>query len=150
MEQSRIKGVMFTPIAQIQDSRGAVLHILREDAPDFSRFGECYVSEIFPGQVKAWKMHTEQSQNIAVPFGRIRIVFYDDRMDSYTRGEVQAIEVGRPDQYIRVHIEPGIWYGFACISDLPAYLVNCVDRIHNPSESRITPIDDNRIPYRWN
>ena len=39
-----IDGVIITELRQINDERGAVLHMLRCDAPEFSRFGECYIS----------------------------------------------------------------------------------------------------------
>ena len=35
-----IDGVILTPLRQIFDERGKVMHMLREDSPVFSRFGE--------------------------------------------------------------------------------------------------------------
>ncbi|EQA36882.1 WxcM-like protein [Leptospira inadai serovar Lyme str. 10] len=147
--RSKIDGLVFTEIPQILDPRGAVLHVLREDSSDYSRFGECYVSEIFPGAIKAWKKHDKQIQNLALPTGRIKLVTYDDRPESASYKELQIVEIGRPDAYYRIHISPGIWYGFTCISANPAYLINCANQIHDPSESVSIPMDDPRIPYRW-
>ena len=73
-----IEGVIFTELRQICDERGAVLHMVRSDVPEFPGFGECYFSEVFPGAVKAWKRHRLQTQTLAVPVGRLRIVLYDD------------------------------------------------------------------------
>lgn len=144
-----IEGVSVTELRQISDERGAVLHMLRADAPDFVRFGECYFSEIAPGAVKAWKRHREQTQNLAVPAGRILLAIYDDRELSLTRGSLLTLELGRPDAYRRVSIPPGLWYGFAAIGSLPALLVNCADLPHSPSESSVKPSDDPSIPYTW-
>ena len=144
-----IDGVTSTDLRQIVDSRGAVLHMLRCDSPEFTRFGECYFSEVAPAVVKAWKRHKEQSQNIAVPVGRIRIVIYDDRDCSVTRGNLQVIELGRPDAYIRLHIPPGLWYGFSCISNKHALIANCVDIPHAPDESEVQSIEGSVIPYQW-
>lgn len=146
---SLIEGVTITELRQIGDDRGAVLHMLRCDAPDFSRFGECYFSEVFPGAVKAWKRHRVQTQNLAVPVGRIRMVIYDDREGTATRGQVQVLELGRPDAYFRLRIPPGLWYGFACLSATPALLANCADFPHDPIESDLRPINDPGIPYQW-
>ncbi|MBM3852406.1 MAG: dTDP-4-dehydrorhamnose 3,5-epimerase, partial [Verrucomicrobia bacterium] len=119
-EDVAIAGVLITPLRVIQDQRGAVLHHMRCDAPDFTRFGEFYFSEIQPGALKAWKRHRRQTQNLAVPVGRVRLVIFDDRPDSPTRGAVAVFELGRPDAYARVRIPPGLWYGFAAIGTSPA------------------------------
>ena len=130
-----IDGLTFTMLRQIVDERGAVLHMLRCDSADFTRFGECYLSEIVPGAIKAWKRHREQTQNLAVPVGRVRLAVYDDRFASSTRGNLQILELGRPDNYGRLRIPPGLWYGFRCISNMPALLVNCADLPHDPADN---------------
>jgi dTDP-4-dehydrorhamnose 3,5-epimerase len=131
----QIEGVTLTPLREITDSRGAVLHMLRADAADYTRFGECYFSEVNPGATKAWKRHRRQTQNLAVPSGRIRVVIYDLRADSSTHGEASVVELGRPDAYARLRIPPGLWYGFACLGDRAALIANCADLPHEPNES---------------
>lgn len=138
-----------TGLRQIPDARGAVLHMLRNDAPDFVRFGECYFSEVLPGAVKGWKRHRLQTQTLAVPVGRIRMVIYDDRTESPTHKNLLTLEMGRPDAYVLLRIPPGVWYGFACVSELPALLVNCADSPHDPAESETRPLDAPEIPYNW-
>lgn len=145
----RIDGITITELRQISDERGSVLHMLRSDAPDFVRFGECYFSEVLPGAIKAWKRHRAQTQNLAVPVGRVRLAIHDDRERSTTRGHVQVMELGRPDAYLRVKIPPGLWYGFACISAAPALVVNCPDRPHDPADGSARSTDDPAIPYTW-
>ncbi|PIR26633.1 MAG: dTDP-4-dehydrorhamnose 3,5-epimerase [Deltaproteobacteria bacterium CG_4_10_14_0_2_um_filter_43_8] len=149
MGQTHIEGVTLTELRQINDERGAVLHMLRADALGFKGFGECYFSEIFPGNIKAWKRHRSQTQNLAVPIGRIRVVIYDERETSLTCGQMQVIELGRPDAYFRLEISCGLWYGFSCISATPALIVNCADLPHDPVESEVRPLNDSSIPYQW-
>ena len=149
MNTSEIDGVTITELRQISDERGAVLHMLRCDAPEFMRFGECYFSEVLPGVIKAWKRHRVQTQNLAVPTGRIRLVIFDDRQSSLTKGNLQVMELGRPDAYLRVKIPPDLWYGFACISALPALLANCADLPHAPDESELRSVNDPAFPYVW-
>ena len=146
---SRIDGVLITELRQISDARGSVLHLLRCDAPEFTRFGECYFSEVLPAAVKAWKRHRAQTQHLAVPVGRIRLVIYDDRKSSPTWGNLHVLELGRPDAYLRLRIPPGLWYGFACISSTPALLANCADLPHDPADSEVRTMDDPAIPYAW-
>jgi dTDP-4-dehydrorhamnose 3,5-epimerase len=144
-----IEGVIVTELKQIVDQRGAVLHMLRSDEVDFTKFGECYFSEVLPGAVKAWKLHTLQTQNLSVPIGMIKLVIYDDREYSNSRFSIFAIELGRPDSYVRVKIPPGLWYGFSCIGNSKALLVNCSDIPHDKMESRVLDSNDRFIPYNW-
>lgn len=144
-----IDGVLINTLKQFRDERGSMLHMLRRDAPEFVSFGECYFSEVLPGAVKAWKRHREQTQNLAVPVGRIRLVIYDEREFSPTQGNLQILELGRPDAYLRLRIPPNLWYGFACISSMPALLVNCTDLPHNPVDSELWPETVSSIPYKW-
>lgn len=146
---SEIEGVILTPLRQIEDARGAVLHMLRSDAPDFGGFGECYFSETRPGVVKAWKRHRLQTQNLAVPVGRIRLAIFDDRDGSATRGHTMALELGRPDRYARLRIPPGLWYGFTALGGSPALIANCADLPHDPNESEWRDPATAVIPYRW-
>jgi dTDP-4-dehydrorhamnose 3,5-epimerase len=144
-----IDGITITELRQISDERGCVLHMLRCDAPEFTRFGEVYFSEVLPGNIKAWKRHRLQTQILAVPAGRIRLVVFDDREKSPTQGKLQILELGRPDAYRRVLIPPGLWYGFACIGTMPALLANCADLPHEPDESDSCSVNDPFIPYAW-
>jgi len=147
--QPLIDGLGIHALVQIPDLRGTVLHMIRNDSQDFHGFGECYFSEILPSAVKAWKFHLNQMQNLAVPVGRVRLVVFDDREGSGTRGQVQVLDLGRPDNYFRVTIPPQLWYGFSCISAQPALLVNFANIPHDPSESITSPIDEAKIPYHW-
>ena len=147
--KSSIDGVLVTGLRQVVDERGAVLHHMRSDAPEFTTFGECYFSEMIPGAVKAWKCHREQTQHLAVPIGRVRFVIYDDRELSPTNGSLEVVELGRPDHYNRLRIPKGLWYGFTCLSDQPALIANCTDEPHDPTDTELRAEYDPRIPYHW-
>ncbi|WP_151448093.1 dTDP-4-dehydrorhamnose 3,5-epimerase family protein [Lacisediminimonas profundi] len=147
--ESVIDGLQIHDLKQIADQRGAVLHMLRTDSAGFAGFGECYFSEVAPGAVKAWKLHRRQTQNLAVPVGTLQLVVFDDRKGSKSEGRLQVMKLGRPDNYRRVTIPPGLWYGFSCLSEVPALLANCADIPHDPQESTTLPVDDPRFPFHW-
>jgi dTDP-4-dehydrorhamnose 3,5-epimerase len=138
MDTGGIVGLRLTPLRQISDGRGAVLHMLRNDAADFRAFGECYFSEVNPGAIKAWKRHLRQTQNLAVPVGRVRFVFCDLRAPD---ASVHSLELGRPDAYLRLTIPPLVWYGFACVGETAALIANCADLPHDPAESEMLALD---------
>tara|TARA_B100000315_G_scaffold232712_1_gene245167 strand:+ start:1070 stop:1525 length:456 start_codon:yes stop_codon:yes gene_type:complete len=146
---TQIDGVVVKPLKQITGHNGPVLHMLRCDEILFNQFGEVYFSEVNPGAVKAWKQHKQQTQNLAVPMGNLRLVIYDDRPSSSTCGSISTYIVGRPENYDLIHIPPNLWYGFQNLGQQPSLIANCVDQPHDPSETETIPPDSNQIPYRW-
>ena len=94
-----IEGVIAQPLKQIESNCGTVLQMLRNDSSLFNQFGEIYFSEIHPRTINAWKKHKQQAQNLTVPFGNIRLVIYDDRSTSSSRGKIIEYEIGRPENY---------------------------------------------------
>jgi dTDP-4-dehydrorhamnose 3,5-epimerase len=143
-----INGVHVKPLRQICDERGKVMHLLRADDPQFERFGEVYFSVVYPGAIKAWHLHQEMALNYAVPIGNIKLVLYDDREGSSTRGELMELFTG-PDDYKLIHVPPQVWNGFKGIGTVPALVANCATVGHRPDELvRLDPRSD-RIPYDW-
>lgn len=122
--------------------------MLRRDAPHFTDFGEVYFSVVNPAVVKAWKRHARITQRMAVPMGRVRLVVFDDREGSSTRGEIEVLEIGE-DDYELVEVPPGVWYGFAGLAPSPSLIANCTDLPHDPAEAEVVPVDDPRVPYSW-
>jgi dTDP-4-dehydrorhamnose 3,5-epimerase len=100
-----IDGVIITPLRQIPDERGKIMHMLRSDAPHFQQFGEIYFSCIYPGAIKALHIHKVMTLNYAVVHGMIKFVLHDDRPDSPTRGETQEIFMGEQN-YCLVTVPP--------------------------------------------
>ena len=143
-----IDGVILTPLKQIFDERGKVLHMLREDSPVLSRFGEIYFSCTHPGAVKAWHLHKQMTLNYAVIHGEIKFVLFDDRPNSPTFGEVQELFIS-PENYVLVTVPPMIWNGFKCIGTQTSIVANCATIPHSPDELERKPPDDPKIPYDW-
>ena len=144
-----IQGVDFHPLKQIPDERGRVMQMLRRDDPWFERFGEIYFSVVYPGVVKGWHLHKVMTLNYAVITGRIKLVLYDEREQSPTRGELQEIFSGE-DSYCLITVPPNVWNGFKGLGVQPTVVANCSTDPHDPSEIvRLDPFSD-RIPYDWN
>ena len=102
-----IDGVIVTPLRQIPDERGTVMHMLKSTDSVFTQFGEIYFSGVYPEVVKAWHIHTEMTLNYAVPVGKIKFVLYDERPNSPTFGEIQELFIGE-DNYCLVTVPPNI------------------------------------------
>ena len=143
-----IDGVTITPLKQILDERGKVMHMLRCDSPVFKKFGEIYFSCVYPGTIKAWHLHNEMTLNYAVLHGYIKLVLFDDRPSSPTRSDLQEIFLG-PDNYCLVTIPPMVWNGFKGIGAEMAIVANCSTIPHDPDEIERKPALDPSIPYNW-
>jgi len=143
-----IDGIVITPLRQIPDERGKIMHMLRSDDPQFERFGEIYFSMVYPGAIKAWHLHTKMTLNYAVVSGMIKLVLYDPRLASPTKGQIQEIFLGEQN-YVRVKIPPGIYNGFKGVGTVSALVANCATIPHDPAEiQRLDPFSKD-IPYNW-
>ena len=143
-----IEGVILTPLKQIRDERGKVMHMLRADSDIFNKFGEIYFSTTHPGAIKAWHLHKEMTLNYAVIMGEIKFVLYDDREKSSTKGQIQEIYVS-PQNYKLVTVPPLIWNGFKTVGDSTAYVANCSTLPHSDEEIIRKDPFDKSIPYNW-
>lgn len=143
-----IDGVQVVPLKRIPDERGTVMHMLRATDPHFIQFGEIYFSTIYPGVIKGWHLHELMTLNYACVSGRIKLVLYDDRDDSNTRGELMEIFLG-PDHYALVQIPPNVWNGFKGMGDGMAIVANCSTHPHDSTKTKRLDPFDKKIPYDW-
>ncbi len=145
-----IDGVMVKRLTVIADERGRLMEILRADDALFTRFGQVYMTTAYPGVVKGWHYHKRQSDNMAVLKGMMKIVLYDGREGSNTRGNIDEYFAGAHNP-ILIHIPPLVFHGFKCISTEEAIVVNTPTEAYDhrePDEFRVHP-HDNDIPYDW-
>lgn len=143
-----IDGVKIIPLRQIVDERGKIMHMLKRTDPHFIEFGEIYFSCAWPGAVKAWHIHKRMVVHNAVLQGRAKLVMYDQREDSPTKGELQEVFLGE-DNYVLVQMPPGIANGYKAYGDKMVILANCATIAHEPDEMlRVDPFSG-EIPYDW-
>ena len=143
-----IMGVFIKRLKKIPDERGSIHHMLREDDDLFEKFGEIYFSKVYPNVVKGWHLHTKMTLNYAVVAGVIKLVLYDDREDSSTKGSLLEIFTGE-DNYLLIKIPPFVWNGFKGISKKAAIIANCATLPHEKSEIRRLSPFSKKIPYNW-
>ena len=72
------------------DDRGFLMEILRNDDEIFKKFGQVYITCCEPGFVKAWHYHKVKTDYFTCIHGTARVVVYDDRDGSPTKGEAYA------------------------------------------------------------
>tara|TARA_B110000483_G_scaffold200876_1_gene241531 strand:+ start:681 stop:1130 length:450 start_codon:yes stop_codon:yes gene_type:complete len=144
-----IFGVNINKKKQFIDERGKIMRMLRVGDEEFTKFGEIYFSYTYPGAVKAWHRHKQMTLNYAAVFGKIKLVLFDDRINSPTFNQIQEIYLSDED-YFTVTIPPMIWNGFKAIVNQPAIIANCSDQVHSEDEIDRKDYNDSSIGYDWN
>jgi len=145
-----IDGVKTKKLRFIPDERGRLMEILRNDDELFLQFGQVYITTTYPGVVKAWHLHKEQTDNLACVKGMIKLALYDSREQSPTFKQVDQFYLGLHNPLL-VQIPKGIYHGWMCVSPDEAIIVNIPTESYNyetPDEFRLDP-HDNDIPYDW-
>lgn len=145
-----IEGVKIKRLKVIPDERGRLMEILRADDEIFSRFGQVYLTTVLPGVVKAWHCHRKQTDNLAVVRGMMKIVLYDSRPDSATRGQLNEFFAGEHNPVL-IQVPPEVYHGFKCVGPEEALAINIPTEVYNyrePDEYRLDP-HSGEIPYAW-
>jgi dTDP-4-dehydrorhamnose 3,5-epimerase len=145
-----IDGVKIKDLKVIPDERGFLQEIMRNDDEMFSEFGQVYMTTTYPGVVKGWHFHSDQTDNIVCLKGMIKLALYDDRADSKTKGEVNQFFIGEQAPKC-IQVPKGVYHGWKCVSSDTAYIMNMPDKAYDykkPDEHRVDP-HNNDIPYDW-
>ena len=144
-----IEGIKIISKKQIIDERGKIMHMMRNDDPNFTKFGEVYFSYSHPNTVKAWHLHKRMTVNYVCVVGKIKLVLFDDRPESSTKGELQEIFL-TTENYSLVSVPPRVWNGFKSIENKFSIIANCSDIPHEAEEMSRRPFDDPYFNYSWN
>ena len=103
-----------------------------------------------PGSISAWHMHEKQQDTFFVNQGSIKLVLFDDRKDSPTRGELNVFHLSRYRPVV-ITVAPGIWHGLQNLETTDSGFINYFNQPYcyeDPDEWRL-PIDTDQIPYRF-
>jgi dTDP-4-dehydrorhamnose 3,5-epimerase len=145
-----IDGVEIKKLKVIPDERGFLMEMLRSDDPFFQKFGQVYLTVAYPGVVKGWHYHKIQTDHFVVVKGMLKVVLYDNRDGSPTKGEVNEFFMGEQNPMLLV-IPNGVLHGMKGMGTEPGYLINLPTEVYNyenPDEFRVDP-HVNDIPYDW-
>jgi len=133
--------IQVTNLAKIHTVGGDILHALKQGDIGFKSFGEAYFSWIHAGHVKAWKMHRSQTMNLVVPIGQVKFVFCDQSSNTF-----KVLEIG-DDNYCRITVPRGIWFGFKGISPQASLIMNISSEVHDPEE--VERKEESEIKFDW-
>ncbi|MGI6208500.1 MAG: dTDP-4-dehydrorhamnose 3,5-epimerase family protein [Anaerolineae bacterium] len=145
-----IDGVVTRKLRLIPDERGYLMEMLRSDWPEFEKFGQVYVTAVYPGVVKGWHYHRKQDDHFICVSGMAKVVLYDAREGSPTYGTINEFFIGDRNPML-VKIPKGVYHGFKGIGESLTLIVNVPTELYNyeePDEYRQPP-HTTEIPYDW-
>jgi dTDP-4-dehydrorhamnose 3,5-epimerase len=145
-----IEGVVTKKLTVHPDERGRLMEILRHDDEIFSGFGQVYMTTTYSGVVKAWHYHKKQDDFITCVKGMLKLVIYDAREGSPTKGEVNEFFIGDYNPMM-VKVPHRVYHGWKCISLEEALVINVPTEAYNPKEPDEFRLDAHtkEIPYSW-
>ena len=136
---SGLNNVTTKQLSIIKTSSGSIMHALKSNERDYKGFGEIYFSQVNSGEIRGWKKHKIMHSNLIVPYGKMKIVTYDGiEFKEHTLSK---------KNYIRLSIPAKIIYGFQCISETFALLVNIASIPHDINEVEEIKLDE--LNYKW-
>jgi dTDP-4-dehydrorhamnose 3,5-epimerase len=149
--QPLIAGVAVKEVANVPKEGGYLTEIVRAEWLGANpKIDQIFQTVLEPGVVSAWHAHGQTTDRLFVSQGLARIVLYDARPASATRGLVNHFQCGtiRPTL---LTIPPRVWHGVQNVSSTPMLLLNIVDTAYSyadPDHWRV-PWDSPEIPYRF-
>lgn len=140
-----IKGVELKQLITHTDERGYFRELIRKD--DISQFGQWSMSMMMLGVIKAWHIHTIQTDYWYIPpFGAIHVALYDNRKSSKTFDLFDEFSFGDLRHQAILTIPPGVAHGLKVLRG-PAYLFYITSHTYNPDDEGRIPLDE--IDYDW-
>lgn len=146
-----IDGVSLREVRHVPRDHGVITEIFR---PDWDPTGlpvvQVYQSRLFAGALGAWSCHRHTTDRLFVTMGLVKMVLYDGRDGSKTKGHLMELHAGdqRPSLVV---IPPGVWHGLQCLGSSDALVLNCPTEAYNyadPDHYRLA-WDSPEIPYAW-
>lgn len=150
--KNTIEGLELRELKKNADERGYLCELLRNDWTVYRGFAMAYFSITFPGVVRGWHRHprTAQTDYMCILQGTGKIVVYDDREGSPTKGVVNEFVIGE-DNPTLIKVPGECWHGFKALGTKSVLLANFPTALYDyekPDEERLPP-DTNKIPYDW-
>jgi dTDP-4-dehydrorhamnose 3,5-epimerase len=108
------------------------------------------VTTTYPGVVKAWHLHKVQEDNFCCVKGMVKLVLYDGRQGSPTKGTLTEYFIGEHNMRL-IRVPAGVHHGWKCFSGDEAIVINVPTEPFDPEspDEYRTAWDSPDIPYSW-
>jgi dTDP-4-dehydrorhamnose 3,5-epimerase len=149
-EQPLIDGVVQKDVRHVPTSYGHLTELFRSDWLLCANVTQAFQARFQPSAISAWHAHAVTQDALFVNRGMLKIVLYDSRKNSKTRGMLNEFRLGdaRPGMLI---IPPCVWHGVQNLTSTEASLINFVDHAYayeDPDHWRLAA-NSPEIPYSF-
>jgi dTDP-4-dehydrorhamnose 3,5-epimerase len=133
------------------DERGTVCEVFNP-AWGFSDLPLVYIYEftVRPRKIKGWVVHRKQEDRIFLSRGTVKIVLYDDRINSSTYQQISIVHLSEYHRAL-INYPAGVYHAIQNVGDKTALLLNMPTQPYNhadPDKYRL-PLNTDQIPYRF-
>jgi dTDP-4-dehydrorhamnose 3,5-epimerase len=148
--EDQIEGVRLQRLHTRTDGRGDLTVLFSDLKEKAVPSPHIYWVTAAAGSIRAWVYHKRQFDRLAYTNGDIRVVLYDLRPDSPTRGKLNILDVGAANK-VSLTIPPYVIHGVQNRGKHAAIFINMPTRAYDPDhpdKSRL-PFDRPGIPYSF-
>jgi dTDP-4-dehydrorhamnose 3,5-epimerase len=148
--QPLIEGVLMHKMRNVMKDNGYLTEIFREEWEEGAEIKHIFQETLNPGEITAWHCHQNTTDRLFASLGSLKIVLYDARKESSTRGLLNVFRVGTAHPHLIV-VPPGIWHGVMNIGPEISLIVNITDKVYeyeSPDHWRLDE-DTDQIPYSF-
>ncbi len=145
-----INDVVVKRITSYYDDRGFFAEVVKFGEDTFHEVKQTSYAETYPGIIKAFHWHKKQWDIWFPVKGHARVVLYDLRKNSRTRGQTDVFFSGEDNKMV-IAIPPGVAHGYQVIGPASFGIFYHTTKPYNPKspdEQRI-PFDDPHIGFDW-
>lgn len=105
------------------------------------KFGQVFVSVLYPEVIKGWHLHHKQAEYTACVKGNIKYIAVKENDDGTK--SVQTLTIGEKNP-IAIRVPTGIWHGYMPLSNQEAMVLHLMDKpydINDPDTDRKDPFE---------
>lgn len=144
-----IEGVVLKDLVTHGDERGFFREIIRVTDDFFKEgFGQWSHSLLYQGVAKAWHIHKRQVDWWYVATGVLKVVLYDTRDGSSSRGETMEFLMGDNQPASILRVPTGVAHGCKAVS-ATVNLFYVTSLVYDPMDEGRISHDDPDIGYDW-
>ncbi len=151
IDRRLIEGVKTREVRNIVTANGITTELFRMDWGFVDGAVQQTIHVALRGEaVSAWHQHRHRWDYIFAVGGHLRVVLFDPRDDSPTKGQTDVLHLS-PSRPTLLAVPPYIWHGVQNLSSDVSCFVNMFDRPYdydNPDEWRLPPNSPD-IPYSF-
>ena len=90
----------------IKNNKTKIIKFVNRNQLPFKNFGEIYFSTVTKNGIKAWHLHKEATLNYVCVKGAVKLVLFDDRSSSSTKGKYQEFILSPKNYFLIISSYP--------------------------------------------